>query len=44
LAKHLLDSVRALGLKVDVNVGGHGGVGPFTELVVAVDTMAAPAK
>jgi glyoxylase-like metal-dependent hydrolase (beta-lactamase superfamily II) len=35
-AKHLLDSVRALKLRVDTNVGGHGGVAPFEELVKAI--------
>ena len=34
-AEHLLASVRKLNLKVDTNVGGHGGVGPFAELVKA---------
>jgi hypothetical protein len=31
-AVHLLKSVRELKLPVATNVGGHGGVGPFTEL------------
>jgi glyoxylase-like metal-dependent hydrolase (beta-lactamase superfamily II) len=35
-AKHLLESVRALKLRVDTNVGGHGGIGPFAELEKAV--------
>jgi glyoxylase-like metal-dependent hydrolase (beta-lactamase superfamily II) len=35
-AVHLLQSIRALKLRVDTNVGGHGGVGPFAELVKAV--------
>jgi glyoxylase-like metal-dependent hydrolase (beta-lactamase superfamily II) len=35
-AVHLLDSIRALKLRVDTNVGGHGGVGPFAELEKAV--------
>ncbi len=35
-AAHLLQSVRALGLRVTTNVGGHGGVAPFDELVKAV--------
>jgi len=35
-AVHLLDSIRALKLRVDTNVGGHGGVGPFEELTKAV--------
>jgi hypothetical protein len=39
LAKHLLESVRKLGLEVYTNVGGHGGVGPFMELVTAVGKM-----
>ena len=34
-AQHLLESVRKLGLRVTTNVGGHGGVGPFAELVKA---------
>jgi glyoxylase-like metal-dependent hydrolase (beta-lactamase superfamily II) len=34
-ATHLLESVRMLELGVDTNVGGHGGVGPFAELVKA---------
>jgi glyoxylase-like metal-dependent hydrolase (beta-lactamase superfamily II) len=34
-AVHLLNSVRALNLRVDTNVGGHGGVAPFAELVKA---------
>ena len=38
-ARQLLESVRTLGLKVKTNVGGHGGVGPFMELVTAVDRM-----
>jgi glyoxylase-like metal-dependent hydrolase (beta-lactamase superfamily II) len=35
-AVHLLESVRALKLRVSTNVGGHGGVGPFAELEKAV--------
>jgi glyoxylase-like metal-dependent hydrolase (beta-lactamase superfamily II) len=35
LAEHLLASIRKLNLKVDTMVGGHGGVGPFEELVKA---------
>lgn len=31
-AVHLLQSVRQLGLRVETNVGGHGGVAPFAEL------------
>ena len=42
-AEHLLTSVRALKLRVDTNVGGHGGVGPFAELVKAA-TPAKPAR
>jgi glyoxylase-like metal-dependent hydrolase (beta-lactamase superfamily II) len=38
-AKHLLESVKELGLRVDTNVGGHGGVAPFAELVAAVGKM-----
>jgi glyoxylase-like metal-dependent hydrolase (beta-lactamase superfamily II) len=34
-AQHLLESVRKLGLRVTTNVGGHGGVGKFDELVKA---------
>lgn len=34
-AVHLLDSVRALNLRVDTHIGGHGGVAPFAELVRA---------
>jgi hypothetical protein len=34
-AQHLLESVRKLALRVTTNVGGHGGVGPFAELVKA---------
>jgi glyoxylase-like metal-dependent hydrolase (beta-lactamase superfamily II) len=36
LAEHLLASIRQLNLKVDTMVGGHGGVGPFDEIVKAV--------
>jgi glyoxylase-like metal-dependent hydrolase (beta-lactamase superfamily II) len=35
-AVHLLKSVRELKLRVTANVGGHGGVGPFSELEKAV--------
>jgi glyoxylase-like metal-dependent hydrolase (beta-lactamase superfamily II) len=35
LAEHLLASIRQLNLRVDTLVGGHGGVGPFAELVKA---------
>jgi glyoxylase-like metal-dependent hydrolase (beta-lactamase superfamily II) len=34
-AVHLLESVRGLKLRVDTNLGGHGGVGPMAELVKA---------
>jgi glyoxylase-like metal-dependent hydrolase (beta-lactamase superfamily II) len=37
-ARHLLDAVRKLNLRVDTNVGGHGGVAPFAELVKAAAT------
>jgi glyoxylase-like metal-dependent hydrolase (beta-lactamase superfamily II) len=37
-AEHLLQSVRALNLRVQTNAGGHGGVAPFAELVKAVGT------
>ncbi len=30
-AKQLLDTIRKLNLRVDINVGGHGGVAPFAE-------------
>jgi glyoxylase-like metal-dependent hydrolase (beta-lactamase superfamily II) len=40
-AVHLLQSVRALKLPVKVNVGGHGGVAPFDELVKAVAAVPA---
>ena len=39
-AKQLLESVKKLNLRVDTNLGGHGGVGPFAELVKAVAAMA----
>jgi glyoxylase-like metal-dependent hydrolase (beta-lactamase superfamily II) len=38
-AKHLLESVQKLGLRVDTNVGGHGGIAPFSELVTAIKKM-----
>jgi glyoxylase-like metal-dependent hydrolase (beta-lactamase superfamily II) len=38
-AKHLLESVRKLDLRVDTHIGGHGGVAPFAELVAAVEKM-----
>ena len=38
-ARQLLESVRKLNLRVDTNVGGHGGVAPFSELVSAVGKM-----
>jgi glyoxylase-like metal-dependent hydrolase (beta-lactamase superfamily II) len=34
-AVHLLQSVRALNLRVETHVGGHGGIAPFAELVKA---------
>jgi hypothetical protein len=37
-AVHLLKSVRDLKLSVATNVGGHGGVGPFSELEKAAAT------
>jgi glyoxylase-like metal-dependent hydrolase (beta-lactamase superfamily II) len=42
-AVHLLQSVRKLNLRVDTNVGGHGGVAPFAELVKAASAAAATA-
>jgi glyoxylase-like metal-dependent hydrolase (beta-lactamase superfamily II) len=36
-AVHLFDSVRRLGLDVSLHAGGHGGVGPFDEMVQAVE-------
>jgi glyoxylase-like metal-dependent hydrolase (beta-lactamase superfamily II) len=38
-AKQLLDSIRTLHLKVETNVGGHGGVAPFAELEKAIAAM-----
>jgi glyoxylase-like metal-dependent hydrolase (beta-lactamase superfamily II) len=38
-ARHLLEAVKKLGLRVDTNIGGHGGVAPFSELVAAVEKM-----
>ncbi len=35
-AEHLLKSIQALNLKVDLMVGGHGGAGPFADLGKAV--------
>lgn len=35
-AVHLYEQVRALKLKVAINLGGHGGIGPFAELEKAV--------
>jgi glyoxylase-like metal-dependent hydrolase (beta-lactamase superfamily II) len=43
-AEHLLASIRSLKLKVDTNVGGHGGVGPFAELVKATTPVKAVAN
>ena len=40
-AVHLLQSVRKLNLRVDTNVGGHGGVAPFAELVKAAGAASA---
>jgi hypothetical protein len=40
-AVHLLKSVRQLNLPVETNVGGHGGVGPFAELVKAAGAATA---
>jgi glyoxylase-like metal-dependent hydrolase (beta-lactamase superfamily II) len=34
----LLETVRKLGLRVNTNIGGHGGVGPFAELVKAASS------
>lgn len=34
-AEHLLASIKKLNLPVDTMVGGHGGVGPFAELLKA---------
>jgi glyoxylase-like metal-dependent hydrolase (beta-lactamase superfamily II) len=42
-ARHLLESVRKLNLRVDTNVGGHGGVAPFAELVKAAAAVPANA-
>lgn len=36
---HLLQSIQSLGLRVDRHVGGHGAVGPHSELVKAVGAM-----
>jgi glyoxylase-like metal-dependent hydrolase (beta-lactamase superfamily II) len=38
-AAHLLESVRALKLRVRTHAGGHGGVGPAAELEKAVAAM-----
>jgi glyoxylase-like metal-dependent hydrolase (beta-lactamase superfamily II) len=38
-ARHLLEAVKKLGLRVDTNIGGHGGVAPLSELVAAVGKM-----
>jgi hypothetical protein len=35
-AAHLLESINNLNLRVNTMVGGHGGSGPFSELVTAV--------
>jgi glyoxylase-like metal-dependent hydrolase (beta-lactamase superfamily II) len=39
-AVHLLQSVRDLNLRVNTNIGGHGGVAPFAELEKAVGSAA----
>lgn len=39
-AVHLLQSVRRLNLRVETNVGGHGGIAPFAELVKAAAAAA----
>jgi len=38
-AKHLLDSINAAKLNVNIMVGGHGLIGPFSELTKAVAAM-----
>jgi glyoxylase-like metal-dependent hydrolase (beta-lactamase superfamily II) len=38
-ARHLFDSVKKLGLNVETNAGGHGGVAPFGELAAAIAAM-----
>jgi hypothetical protein len=38
-ARQLLESIQKLKLRVDTNVGGHGGVGPFAELTKAIAAM-----
>jgi glyoxylase-like metal-dependent hydrolase (beta-lactamase superfamily II) len=40
--EHLLASIRELNLRVDTMVGGHGGVGPFAELVRVARAGARP--
>jgi glyoxylase-like metal-dependent hydrolase (beta-lactamase superfamily II) len=37
-ARQLLDAIRKLGLRVDTNVGGHGGVAPFAEFRDTVES------
>ncbi len=39
-AEHLFKSIQALNIKVDTMVGGHGGIGPFADLVKAVASKA----
>ena len=34
----LVESVKKLGLRVNTNVGGHGGIGPYAEMVKAAAT------
>jgi glyoxylase-like metal-dependent hydrolase (beta-lactamase superfamily II) len=41
LAEHLLASIRQLNLRVDTMVGGHGGSGPYAELVRAASPRSA---
>ncbi len=43
-AEHLLKSVQALNLKVTTVVGGHGGIGPFADLVKAATPAAKPSS
>ena len=43
-ARHLLYSIGQLNLKVDKMVGGHGGVGPFSDLVKASTGTAKPSS
>ena len=41
-SRHLLQTIRALNLNVDTIAGGHGGVGPFAELVAVVSGSTPP--